>query len=431
MKSKHPGRRRFLQKGAALAGLALTPAGLALTPKSASGEALAPASPETNSLENVLYGQRSRYVNTARLLEGDDDHGRHGPRPNPYRPSAKTPIRDSVGIITPSSLHFTTQHNWGIPDINPTVHRLTIHGMVDRPLVHSMEDLKRFPYVSRIHFIECIANRGRPSQKNVNETHGRMACSEWAGVPLSVLLQESGVHNGASWVVAEGSEAGKHTKSVPLGKCMDDVLVAFAQNGEPIRPDNGFPLRLLVPGFEGIYQVKFLTTLKVVDRPYYTFQEQSRYLAVLPNPTKSAGLMYELGPKSVITYPSGEDRLPSRGYYNVTGLAWSGSGAIRRVEVSTDGGRTWKDAQLQDPVLRMAHTRFNYAWNWGGEEALLQSRCTDELGQIQPSLAEFLKFWGLTTQEFSRTANTNLGHNNFIHPWKVNSNGIVENGLQG
>ena len=427
MSAKKSGRRRFLQNGVALAGLAVTPAGLAVVPRSASGQTRGSAVPDMNSMEYVLHGQRSRFVNTVRVLEGANHHEVRGPRPDPYRPGAGTPIRDLVGIITPSSLHFATQHHYGIPDINPSEHQLVVHGMVDRPLVFTMDELKRFPATSGIYFLECIGNKHRPTDKTVNDTHGRVACSEWAGVPLSLLLKEAGIKNGAKWIIAEGADGGKHTKSVPIAKVMDDVLVAYGQNGEPVRPDQGFPLRLLVPGFEGIYQVKWLKTIKVVDRPYLSFQEKSRFLA--PD-RRASHFMYELGPKSVITFPSGEDRLPDRGNYTITGLAWSGGGAIRRVEVSADGGRSWKDAELQEPVLKRAFTRFHLTWRWNGEEAVLQSRCTDELDQLQPSAGEFAEFWGHTVADIHRTVGSRFGHVNFIQPWKVVTDGTVHNALE-
>lgn len=378
-------------------------------------------------MEYVLYGERSRFVNAERILEGHDHHEVNRPRPDPYRPSAGTPIHDLVGIITPSSLHFATQHHYGIPDINPSEHQLTIHGMVDRPLIFTVDDLKRFPATSGIHFLECLGNRPRPTDKTVNDTHGRIACSEWTGVPLSLLLQEAGIKNGASWIVAEGSDAGQHTKSVPMAKVMDDVLVAYGQNGEPVRPDQGFPMRLLVPGFEGIYNVKWLKTIKVVDQPYLTFQERSRFLG--PD-RRSSHFIYELGPKSVITFPSGEDRLPERGNYTITGLAWSGGGTIRKVEVSADGGRSWTDAKLRQPALKRAFTRFDLVWQWNGEEAILQSRCTDELDQVQPSANEFARFWGHTVTEIHQGMGSRFGHVNFIQPWKVTTNGMVHNALE-
>ena len=417
-----------MQKGAALAGLAAAPAALAVAPRAASGQTRTAAVPDMNSMEYVLYGDRSRFVDTERVLENRHHHEVHRPRPVPYRPSAGTPLRDQIGIITPSSLHFATQHHYGIPDINPAEHRLTIHGMLDRPMVFTVDELKRLPAASGIHFLECLGNRPRPSDKTVNDSHGRVACSEWTGVPLALLLKEAGIQDGASWIVAEGADAGGHTKSVPLAKVMDDVLVAYGQNGEPVRPDQGFPLRLLVPGFEGIYNVKWLKTIKVVDEPYVTFQERSRYMGA---DRRSRHFVQELGPKSVITFPSGEDRLPEPGNYTITGLAWSGGGAIRKVEVSVDGGRSWTEATLRGPALKRAFTRFDLVWRWTGEEAVLQSRCTDELDQVQPSTAEFAQFWKQdTVADVFRGMASRFGHVNIIQPWRVATNGTVHNALE-
>ena len=342
--SKKDGRRRFLKTGAALTGLALAPFGAALDSR-ASAEPLLDAADsvsagDSNSLEAVLYGRRSRFVTTVRSIEGRSHPDVAPPRPNPSRPSARTPVGDLIGIITPTSLHFTTQHFYGIPDINPAEHKLMIHGMVDRPLVLTVDELKRLPFVSRIYFLECVGNRPNPNGQSAADTHGRMGCSEWTGVPLSVLLKECGLRDGAKWIIAEASDAGKHTKSIPLPKALDDVLVAYGQNGEPVRPDHGFPLRLIVPGFEGIYNVKWLRRIKVVDQPYLTFQEHSRFLGQNP---KTQPDTYEFGPKSVITYPSGTQQLSSRGSYVITGVAWSGGGVIRKVDVSTDGGKTYKE----------------------------------------------------------------------------------------
>ena len=238
------------------------------------------------------------------------------------------------------------------------------------------------------------------------------------------LLKEAGLKNEGKWILAEGSEGGKHTKSVPLSKALDDVIVAYAQNGEPVRPDHGFPLRLIVPGFEGIYNVKWLRRIKVVDQPYLTFQEHSRFLFG----EKAQRFNYDFGPKSVITYPSGTQQLPNKGSYVITGLAWSGGGAIRKAEISLDGGKTYKEAEITGAVLPKAFTRFYLPWKWDGEEVVIQSRCVDEKGQVQPSEAEFAKFWNMTREQLYRTV-TSTGHCNWIQAWKVSRDGKVTNGL--
>ena len=423
MNGTHPGRRRFLRSGAAVAGL-VTAAPAAAR---AGGAAQGPAVVDNNALESVLYGRRSRFVTTTREVEGRSHSERPRIRPDPQRPSARTPLAELVGTITPTSLHFTTQHYYGIPDIDPAEHTLRVEGLVERPLVFTMDELRRLPFVSRPYFLECVGNRPNPRAATVTGTHGRMGCSEWTGVPLSVLLDETGLRDGASWIVAEGADGGRHTKSIPLAKALDDVLVAYGQNGEPVRPDHGFPLRLVAPGFEGIYNVKWLKRIKVVDQPYLSFQEHSRFLT--PNP-KTQRDSYDFGPNSVITRPSGGQRMPARGACVISGLAWSGGGLVRRVEVSTDGGATWREAELAGPVLPKAHTRFYLPWRWQGQAAVLQSRCLDERGQLQPTEAEYARYWNLTRAQLYGTVQSQLGHCNWIQPWKVEPDGRVTNGLE-
>ena len=415
MNAKKHGRRRFLKEGAALAGLA------AGAIRSASGQTLGSEIPEKRPQDLRAYGERSRFENSVRTPDGTFSP----------REGWSTPLQDSIGIITPSALHFTVvRFRNDPPDIDPRQHRLLIHGLVDRPLILTLEELKRLPSVSRIHFIECANNSFQSTKgkaETVQQTHGSTSCSEWTGVPLSLLLQETGVQKGASWLLAEAADAGKHTKSIPLEKATEDVLVAYGQNGEALRREQGYPFRLVVPGCEGVSNVKWLRRIKVVDQPYMGKLETTGYPRLMAD-GKARWFQFEMGPKSVITRPSGGQRLPSRGFYEITGLAWSGAGAIRRVEVSTDGGRTWKDAQLQKPVLRKAHTRFRLAWTWDGEEAVLQSRCTDELGQVQPTLAELGKSWGVDLDYLLSPA-TRFNHLNFIQPWRVTRDGSVHNAL--
>ena len=425
MSGKQTSRRGFLKSGGAVAGLVAAPPALGL-----GGAAAAAQGPEVfdnNDLESVLYGRRSRFVTTTREVEGRSHYQTPRIRPNPQRPSARTPLADLVGTITPTPLHFTTQHYYGIPDINPAEHSLMIEGLVDRPLVFTMDELQRFPFVSRVYFLECIGNRPNPRATTVTGTHGRMGCSEWTGVPLSVLLDEVGVQGGASWIIAEGADGGRHTKSVPLAKALDDVLVAYGQNGEPVRPDHGFPLRLVVPGFEGIYNVKWLKRIKLVDKPYLSFQEHSRFLTPDPKTQRDS---YDFGPNSVITRPSGEQQLQTPGMHVISGLAWSGSGKVSRVEVSTDGGASYREAELAGPVLPKAHTRFFLPWRWDGGEAVLQSRCLDERGQLQPTEAEYARYWNLTRGQLYGTIQSQLGYCNWIQPWKVAADGKVTNGLE-
>jgi len=419
MESKKASRRKFLKGGAeaAVAGLAVGAIGSA----SATAQTLAPdAHPQKSLKDLVAYGERSRFVTSVRVPVAERD----SPDQFGLTFHVLSPLQDSVGIITPSSLHFVGTHRGAIvPDIDPKEHRVMIHGMVDRPLEFSVEELRRFPSVSRIHFLECLGNRSKPESKTVQETHGLTSCSEWTGVPLSLLLKEVGVQKGASWIVSEGSEEVKGAGSIPLAKAMDDCIVAYGQNGEALRPQQGFPVRLLVPGFEGIYNTKWLRRIKVVDRYYMTYNDYGH----INKDEKVAALTFQWGPKSVITFPSGGQQLRGPGFYQITGLAWSGGGAVRKVEISTDGGQTWKEAQLRGGIHPMAHTRFGMDWKWEGQECVLQSRCIDELGQVQPSRAQLAKFFNVAP-DYYHTHGVQ-GSDNTIQPWRVASDGSVHNAL--
>jgi sulfane dehydrogenase subunit SoxC len=418
MDSTRPDRREFLKSGAALAGgLSLGAAGAASaeTPATeAAAEAAAQATPE----ELVAYGERSRFVTSVRMPV----NGRPSPDEFGLDFHIGTPLQDSVGVITPSSLHYvgTTRGSF-VPDIDPAEHRLMIHGMVDRELIFTMDELKRFPSVTRLHFLECAGNRSNPRLRTIQESHGMTSCAEWTGVLLSVLLNEAGVQDGGNWIVAEGVEEVKGASSIPMTKAMEDCIVCYAMNGEPVRPQQGFPLRLMVPGFEGILSVKWLRRIKVVDQFYMTYNDYGH----LRQDSDDAALSFQIGPKSVITYPSGEQQLAGPGFYEVSGLAWSGGGAVARVEVSVDGGQNWFDADLRGTPERMAHTRFSFNWTWDGSEAVLMSRCIDDIGQIQPTRDELRDHWGIPRgQPFSVT-----GQDNSVQPWRVERDGSVHNAI--
>jgi sulfane dehydrogenase subunit SoxC len=308
--------------------------------------------------------------------------------------------------------------------------------MVDRPLIFSVDEIKRLPFVTRFHFVECHGNSsprgpGGDARTAVNatpqETHGFTSCSQWTGVLLSTLLKEAGVQKGATWMIAEGADEPKHSKSIPIGKGLDDALVAYGQNGEPVRPEQGFPLRLIVPGWQGINNVKWLRRIDLVDEPYMAMMETSRYPSMRLD-GKSRWFEFELGPKSVITRPAGGYKMPGPGFHEITGLAWSGAGAVKRVEVSTDGGKTWKDAQIHDPIARKAHTRFSAPWTWDGKETILLSRCTDDQGTVQPTIAEVAKLWNADIDFLLKTQQV-VGDFNAIQPWKINADGSVQNAL--
>ena len=405
----HSNRRWFLMGGASLVGYVTGAI------RSLRGQTRAP---EARAKDELAYGTPSPFDNTVRKTLGQ--------LTAVTDTALTTPLQDLDGIITPSGLHFLMDHVKGWPDIDPKQHRLLIHGMVDRPVTYTMDELKRLPSVSRIYFLECNANnrpiRG-PNGESVQNVHGRTSCSEWTGVLLSVLLSECSVQKEASWIVAEGSDANKYTMSMPLAKAMDDILVAYSQNGEPVRPQQGYPVRLIVPGWEAIRSVKWLSRIKVVDQPAMAWHESGNNADTIPG-GKGLWYRFETGPNSVITRPSGGQRLPGRGFYEITGLAWTGGGAVTKVEVSIDGGRTYKEAELQQPVHRYSHTRFRFPWTWNGEEAVLQSRCTDERGEVQPTLAEAAKNLGVDPDYFYQA-----DHFNGVQPWKVNRDGSVQNAL--
>ena len=427
MGSKPTSRRDLLKGGAALAGGA---AALGLAPAfgqqehdhamMATGGAPNDYPMIMGTKEQIEYGQRSKYVTSVRMAHPMG--GRESPDAFGKVFHIASPLQDSVGVVTPTSLHYvaTTRGSY-VPDIDPKQHTLTIHGSVDRAITFTVDDLKRLPSVTRLQFIECAGNRHNGRQKTVQESHGMTSCAEWTGVLLSTLLKECGLKGTATWFVAEGSEEVKGASSMPIGKAMDDCMVAYGMNGEAIRPQNGFPVRLLVPGFEGIFNTKYLRRIKVVDRYYMNYNDYGH----LDRDATEAALGFQMGPKSVITKPSGGMQLSGKGYYEITGLAWSGGGAIRTVEVSTDGGKKWNKAEIKATPQRMAHTRFGYMWNWDGNETEIMSRCADEIGQQQPTREQVAKYWNVPFDRDYRVP----GLDNSVMPWKVARDGSITNGL--
>ncbi|MFM0001236.1 sulfite dehydrogenase [Paraburkholderia dipogonis] len=345
--------------------------------------------------------------------------------PLPGAASSMTPLADLHGTLTPNGLVYE-RHHGGVPDIDPDQHRLAIHGLVRTPKLFTMDDLLRMPSESRIHFLECSGNTGNewngPSGMPVQLTHGLLSCCEWTGVRLSTLLEEvggvsvSGNGTQGGWLLAEGADASAMTRSLPLERILDRALVVYAQNGERLRPENGYPLRLIVPGFEGNTNVKWLRRLKVVDAPLQTREETSKYTSLLANGT-ARQFAFEMDAKSVITRPSPGHRLSTHGYYPITGLAWSGRGTVRKVEVSTDGGTTWRAARLVGAIHDRALTRFEADWRWDGGAAAVLSRATDSTGYVQPTRAELVAARGLNSQY----------HYNAIQQWRVDASGEVRN----
>ena len=334
---------------------------------------------------------------------------------------AFTPLQNLFGIITPNGLHFERDHA-GLPALDPAQHRLVIHGLVARPKIYSMDDLLRFPAVSRIHFLECGANSGMEwanvAVPTVQFTHGMLSCAEYTGVWLSTLLEDVGVDlKRAKYLLAEGADGAGLARTIPLAMALDDVLLVYGQNGEMLRPENGYPLRLIVPGVQGVSSVKWLRRLEVGDQPWHTREETLHYSDLMPDGT-SRQFTWIQEAKSVITSPSGGMTLLDKdGYYEITGLAWSGRGRIKRVDISTDGGRNWRPAQVQAPVISKALTRFRSDWVWDGAPALLQSRCSDDTGYVQPALKQLRAVRGTHS----------IYHLNAIQTWQVLASGEVRN----
>jgi sulfane dehydrogenase subunit SoxC len=406
-------RRIFLQRGVA-GGLALA-GGMAGARAATVGDA-------AQSWQKRIGAPMSASGSPSRFVEDRVQRGVLKPYGAiaPGTGVSMTPLHELQGTITPNRLHFERHHN-GVPDIDPDQHSLTLHGLVKRPLVFDMVALSRYPMTNRTCFIECSGNsffNTFPEAKAfpAGMIHGLVSCSEWTGVPLSVLLDEAGVDRRAKWIIAEGADAATMARSIPLNKALDDVIVALYQNGEPVRPEQGYPMRLVNPGYEGNTSIKWLHSIKVSDRPAHARDETSKYTDLLPD-GRADQFTFTMGVKSVILRPSGGMIIGGDGFYEISGLAWSGAGRVRRVEVSADGGKTWADAHLHGPLLDKSLTRFSMAWHWGGSPVQLQSRATDDKGRVQNTRAQWKSAYGAG----------HVYHYNAIQSWVVNDLGEVSN----
>src|SRR2546427_94644 len=411
-------RRAFLRGGAALAA-AMTGYTLA---RSASAAPLADdpwsRAPGTNV---PAYGIPSRFEkNVVRTLSN--------PNGEPRTQHGRTPHHLLQGTSTPNGLHFVISHA-GDADIDPEKHRLVIHGLVKRPLLFTLDALARYPMVSRMTFVECGGNSAplfsrEPIQASVQALHGLASCAEWTGVALSTLLEETGVDPKAKWLVAEGADAPALSRSVPMAKALDDAMIALYQNGERLMPGNGYPMRLLLPGWEGNMNVKFLRRLKLVEAPAMSYYETRTYSQILPG-GKAYRFYFVQEVKSFITHPSQGLALKGPGYYEISGIAYSGNGRISKVMVSADGGQSWAQAALQEPVLSKAFTRFRAPWRWDGGPAVLQSRAWDEGGNVQPTRAQFVAQRGETHKVPNVLAFPNQ-HYNSLTSWAIDGKGEVK-----
>ena len=409
---QRPGaRRNFLRSTGALLGAAA--AGGESSAQTAAQGALLPT-PESMKAPGApvgfrLYGVPSPFETLVRNVPPN--------QPQYISSASRTPLAELDGIITPSGL-FYERHHGGVPTIDPAAHRLMLHGLVKRPLIFTVEQIRRFPSLSRIHFLECSGNPTykKPYGRTASDLMGLVSCAEWTGVALKTLLDEAGLRPDARWVVAEGADAAGMTRSIPLDKCLDDAMVVYSQNGERLRPEQGYPLRLLLPGFEGNMNVKWLRRLKVVDAPVESREETSKYTDLMPD-GKARQFTFYMEGKSIITSPSGGQRIPSPGFVEIRGLAWSGHGKIVGVDVSVDGGANWQPAVLQEPVLSRCLTRFRFPWHWSGETALIQSRAIDDTGYVQPTFGQLL----------GERGDNSFYHNNSVQPWRIAANGEVSN----
>jgi len=332
--------------------------------------------------------------------------------------SSLAPIHLMNGTVTPSDLHFE-RHHAGVAMIDPARYKLMVHGLVDKPLVFTLDELKSFPSVTRVYFLECSGN-GRAAYSSPKPEltpqliDGLLGNAEWTGVPVRTVLREVGVRSDATWALAEGGDAALLSRSVPLEKLMDDSLFVYAMNGEPLRPAAGYPVRLLNPGWEGNTCVKWLRRLELISQPNMSRDETSKYTDPLPNDT-ARQFSFVMDAKSTITYPTYPVQLTRRGWVEIRGLAWSGRGRITSVDVSTDGGRTWTAAKLQEPVLDKALVRFTHSFQWTGERTTIVSRAVDATGYVQPTLAEYRQVRG---------SGTNY-HYNHLRAWTVEADGRV------
>ena len=335
---------------------------------------------------------------------------------------AMTPLEKLEGIITPNGLHFERSHN-GVPNIDARQHELLIHGLVETPLVFKIEDLLKYPMETKTYFIECGGNSFYNSNafpiaidRTCGSIHGLMSTSEWTGVPLKNILKEAEIKKDALWLLAEGADAGAMSRSIPLEKALDDTLIALYQNGERIRPEQGYPIRLVVPGWEGNISIKWLRRIKLTKKPTYTKDETSKYSDLLAN-GKTLQFTFPMEVKSVITQPTAGAIPLKKGPVHITGLAWSGLGKIKKVEVSTDKGKTWNTAHIDGANQKLSPVRFRYNWIWNGEECSIESRATDSKNNVQPQRKDWSIKYGLG----------HLYHNNSIQIWRIMPDGQIYN----
>jgi sulfane dehydrogenase subunit SoxC len=410
-----PGRRALLGRSAAVAALGV--AGF----EGGRANAAALPVPESNramgrGIPGSEYGMPSKFEAHVKRRRSDVLVNKQN-----FSDWSMTPLHQQPGTVTPNGLIYERHHN-GVPDINPDEHRFAIHGMVRQPLVFTMADLMKYPSVSRFYFMECSGNGLtdwlKAASKTVQQTHGLLSCAQWTGIPVSTLLQEAGVMPTAKWVLVEGADGAAHARSIPMKKMLDDALIVYAANGEMLRPENGYPLRLMIPGWEGNMCIKWVRRMKVGDQPWHLRSETARYTDPMPE-GKWRQFSFEMEAKSVITSPSGGMNLRP-GPMEIVGFAWSGNGTVKAVDVTVDGGRTWREARLEEPVLDKCLTRFRLPWVWDGTPATIASRTVDSTGYVQPTVEEIKKVRAIVGF---------VQHHNGIFPWSIAASGEVKNAI--
>jgi sulfane dehydrogenase subunit SoxC len=409
-----PERRRLLTRSMAIAaglgGLAVDRAAGASLPVPASN--LQPGRP----IPENEYGMPSKFEAHVKRHRTDVFVNKQN-----FSDWSFTPLQQQHGIVTPNGLIYERHHN-GVPEIDPEQHRFAIHGLVRQPLVFTMSDLMKYRSVSRFYFMECsgngLADWLKPASKTVQQTHGMLSCTQWTGIPVAALLEEAGVLPQAKWALAEGADGSAHARSIPMSKMLDDALLVYAAGGEMLRPENGYPLRLFVPGWEGNVSIKWLRRIKLGDKPWNLRSETARYTDPMPD-GKWRQFSFAMEAKSIITAPSGQMKVKP-GPVEIVGFAWSGLGKVRAVDVTVDGGRSWRRAELEEPVLDKCLTRFRLSWVWDGAPTKIASRVVDSTGYVQPTVEDIRKVRAITGF---------VQHHNGIFPWAINSAGEVTNAI--
>src|SRR5262245_18802621 len=412
-------RRALLGQGIAIASAVGTGVGMTS----------AAAEPLKDEKWSLQFGAVTPTLQTPSQFEKNVTRSPSNPNGEFRNSHARTPHHLLNGTVTPNSMHFSINHA-GIPDIDPAKHPLVIHGKVRQPLEFTLDRLSRYPLTTRMHFVECAGNSApmfsnEPLQVTAQAIHGLASNAEWTGVPLSVLLDEAGIDRSAKWLVAEGADGQMLDRSVPVKKAYDDAMVTIYQNGERLMPGNGYPMRLLLPGYQGNMNVKFLRRIKVIDQPAYSMFEARTYSQLLPD-GKAWRFHFLQEVKSFITHPSFGHTLKGPGYYDISGVAYSGTGRIAKVMVSADGGKSWAEAALQEPVLPKAFTRFTVPWRWDGQPVTLLSRAWDEAGNAQPLRPEFVAARGQTERPVTNPLGFPNQHYNSITAWSVDNKGEIK-----